>query len=182
MALSPLCSDFDNTVYTQYFSNLELSKNEDPAYGWTLLTASMLTYLDNWRVKYGQPMTINSAYRNPYHNFHLSQGRQGAYNSRHMFGDAVDIANPTRDLGGRDALIRALAPKGDPTFRDYLEPISGPCGMGCVHADWRNHLQTYAHTLIADINFQLNAVFGFLNRIVESPTASTGAKFWEVRK
>jgi hypothetical protein len=30
--------------------------------------------------------------------------------------------------------------------RDYLEPVSGPCQLNCVHADWRNHdVGVYAH-------------------------------------
>ena len=111
VALSPQCSDFDNTAYTSYFSNLELSKNEDPPYGWALLTVELLNDIDKWRFNYDQPMTVNSAYRNPYHNFNLPQGRQGAANSRHMFGDAIDIANPTRDMAGRNALLDALPPK-----------------------------------------------------------------------
>jgi len=26
---------------------------------------------------------------------------------------------------------------------DYIEPRDGPCGLGCVHADWRTHSGGY---------------------------------------
>ncbi len=119
----------------------KLTANESPAYGWSLLTAEMLADIDTWRYNYG-PMTANSVFRNPSHNALIG----GATNSRHMHGDAIDIANPTVDQNGRNALIASL-PTGS-SYPDYIEPTTLACHLNCVHADWRNHSQTYAHTYL----------------------------------
>jgi len=105
----------------------------------------MLSDIDLWRYNYGA-MTANSAYRNPAHNAAIN----GTHNSRHMHGDAIDVANPTRNQTGRAALIAALP--GGSSYPDYIEPTQLACGLACVHADWRNHSQTYAHTYIAQLN------------------------------
>jgi hypothetical protein len=92
--------------------------------------------LAQWSVESGNlPMNVNSAYRNPSRNNRVG----GAKGSRHMYGDAVDIKNETRSIdeynARRDAAKNAKA--------NYIEPWDGPCGNGCVHADWRNYSGGY---------------------------------------
>jgi hypothetical protein len=140
VALTPQCSDLNNDASATYFTNAELTTSESPAYGWSLLTQVLLQQSDAWRTNYGA-MTADSVYRNPAHNSAIN----GASNSQHMFGDAIDISNPTSDRPGRALLISAL-PTGT-SAPDYIEPTSGKCALNCVHADWRNHSQAYAHGL-----------------------------------
>ena len=107
-----------------------------------MTTASTSGYgLDDWRVQYGGPRTMNSAYRNPARNARVG----GASQSRHMYGDAGDLNNNSYSSGNCGAgsacqnewnamINAAIAAK-----RDYTEPSSGPCGYAYAHADWRNH-------------------------------------------
>ena len=71
------------------------------------------------------PLIINSGYRNPAHNASIPGA---ATQSRHMFGDAADIAS---NAGTWQALRAAGKSCGA-----CVEPlrVSGP---GHVHVDWR---------------------------------------------
>lgn len=115
--------------------------NETPAYGWSLLVDEMLSAMDTG-VRYGA-MTLTSAYRNPAHNEAIG----GVHNSQHTHEDAADIRNPTGDTAGRNEILAAAPPSPDKP--DYIEPTTQKCGLACVHGDWRNHSQVYAHTYIA---------------------------------
>lgn len=135
--LWPTCTNFNTSAHSTYFSNAQLTVNESPAYGWSLLVQEMLRCIDLWRASYG-PITINSAYRNPAHNAAIG----GAANSRHMHGDAVDFNNPTKDTNGRNKILGSTTDY--PDNPDYIEPTYGPCKLNCVHVDWRLHAQIYA--------------------------------------
>jgi hypothetical protein len=89
--------------------------------------------LSKWREEIGIPRIINSAYRNPARNAGLFPA--GAPQSRHMHGNAVDLRNVTRTTAEYDMMAKAAAAAN----AGFIEPLSGPCGLGCVHADWRNY-------------------------------------------
>jgi hypothetical protein len=72
--------------------------------------------------------TINSAYRDPERNRNVA----GASRSRHMFGDAIDLKNLSRTADEHDDLKLFAQRAGARTPED----LNGPCGYGCVHADW----------------------------------------------
>lgn len=52
-----------------------------------------------------------------------------------MHGNAVDLRNVTRTTAEYDMMAKAAAAAN----AGFIEPLSGPCGLGCVHADWRNY-------------------------------------------
>src|SRR6266850_619579 len=140
VALSPSCYDFTQTRHSAYFQLSELNSGD---YTWALVrdpfvAAATSGYgLDKWREEDGASRIVNSAYRNPVRNFSLQP--PGAVNSRHMFGDAADLRNETRTEDEWN-LMDAAALRAQP---DFVEPRDGPCGLGCVHADWRNHSGDY---------------------------------------
>lgn len=74
---------------------------------------------------------MQSAYRNPVRNFRVGGARQ----SRHMYGDAADLQNQART----QAEYNSSAQAARNALASYIEPLNGPCGFGCVHADWRNY-------------------------------------------
>jgi hypothetical protein len=137
----PTCGNFTKTAHSQYFSFAELNSGD---YAWALVKRPMTVAassgygLDAWRVAYGGPRIVNSAYRNPVHNNAVG----GVPASRHLFGDAADLRNQSYAspcgatcLAEWDRMVNtALAAN-----RDYVEPSTGPCGYACVHADWRSH-------------------------------------------
>jgi hypothetical protein len=157
----PSCSDFTSSRASSYFGFNELNKGDysvalvrDP-----LIAASTTGYgLDKWRLNYGSARILNSAFRNPVRNTNVggapgdSVPGSGHTGSRHMYGDAADMRNETAAGEGADpddpedpanaarvaewtAMITAAQNAG----ADYLEPVDGPCKLGCAHADWRSH-------------------------------------------
>jgi hypothetical protein len=137
--LNPQCSWFTQTAHSQYFAFAELNVNG--VYSWALIkqpltvNQTQLYGLDRWRQLIGSAQTTNSVYRSPAHN--ASAG--GAPQSRHMYGDAVDLRNVTQSQQEYDA--KALSADRNsplPNARaDYVEPTNLACGLQCVHADWR---------------------------------------------
>ncbi|HUI75386.1 MAG TPA: kelch repeat-containing protein [Candidatus Acidoferrum sp.] len=98
--------------------------------------------LEAWVSNYGQPRIINSGYRDPLQN----AAAGGVSDSRHMFGDAVDLQNetcpsskvPCTSTAGQSEwqdMVNA-ANKAD---ADFVEPLTGKCHYNCTHADWRYH-------------------------------------------
>jgi hypothetical protein len=83
-----------------------------------------------WIELIGRPRIINSAYRNPARNRSVG----GAPGSKHLEGIAVDLRNETRTLEEWQ-MMYTLAKKAQ---AQWIEPLAGPCSIGCVHADWRN--------------------------------------------
>ena len=137
--LRPICANFTQNRHSTYFTFNELNTGN---FAWALIRDPLIidhnnnNYgLDEWRVAYGIAMTVNSAYRNPARNAAVG----GARNSRHMYGDAADI----RNVSGTINEYNNMAAAAGTANADYIEPWTGPCGNGCVHADWRNHAGGY---------------------------------------
>jgi hypothetical protein len=154
----PACSDFSQTASTQYFTHSNLTGQNGSTWGIlrpSLIAAASSGYgADAWREMYGGPRTASSGYRTPYHNRSLSGS---AFNSRHMYGDALDLYNSS--CTGYTANTCPTNVNTTPEFwdmydaagvaeADYREPLSqgNPVGTNCpcsgihhVHADWRNH-------------------------------------------
>lgn len=138
VSLSPVCDDFTQSRSSTYFSFNEIL---DGSYSWALIRDPLVTSaasgygLDKWRQEYGSALNMNSGYRSPAYN----QSIGGAGQSRHMYGDAGDI-DVVSNQEAEWILIRDAALDADP---DFVEPSTGPCGFGCVHADWRSHSGDY---------------------------------------
>ncbi|MGH9843600.1 MAG: D-Ala-D-Ala carboxypeptidase family metallohydrolase [Blastocatellia bacterium] len=114
-----------NSPYTWGLVREPLTMDKSSGYG-----------LDKWRDAYGAPRIVNSAYRSPRKNSSVGGARQ----SRHMYGDAVDLRNVT----GGDEEYNAMVTAANAARADYIEPVSGPCRKACVHADWRNTTGGYS--------------------------------------
>jgi hypothetical protein len=142
--LRPKCTDFVDSGHSNYFSFADLNvacPSQAPAkYSWALVRSPLLEGIDPWvesykaiiTSKYGRPYKpriINSAYRVPSQN----KACGGAPNSRHMYGDAADMRNITRTNDEWQAMRQAA--QGNAS---WIEPLSGPCRLACVHADWRD--------------------------------------------
>jgi hypothetical protein len=132
----PNCGSFTNSAASEFFSFSELTVNSG-ASSWAIIRPPLTVAkssgygLDRWRQLIGTPQHANSVYRTPAHNWAIG----GASQSRHMYGDAVDLANQTNTSAEYWAK-RANAIEAE---ADYVEEIDGPCMLSCVHADWRFH-------------------------------------------
>jgi hypothetical protein len=120
--LYPRCADFTQTAHSQNFTFAQLNSGD---YTWAIIRDSLLTGLECVRTANGNVnLTINSGYRNPAHNAQVG----GESQSRHMFGDAADIASnsqtwdPLHDAGK--------------SCNACVEPRSATF-PGHVHVDWR---------------------------------------------
>lgn len=135
----PNCGYFQTNLHTIYFDWSDLAP-ETSTYGIYLLpiwvdtsemSPGVRVGLDAWRMTYGAARNLNSVYRQPHRNYDMVP--RGAKGSSHMRGVAVDMRNETHTLAEYDAMHSAAL-----TVRaSYIEPTSGPCGLGCTHADWR---------------------------------------------
>jgi hypothetical protein len=132
--LAPTCSSFTQSARSANFSFAEL--NVGSPYSWAIIRTPLTTPassgygLERWRANAGGvPRIVNSAYRPPAHNATVS----GASQSRHMFGDAVDLRNVSRTQTEYTFMAQAAIDAG----ASYVEPIS-MSGVGHIHADWRN--------------------------------------------
>jgi hypothetical protein len=138
VAVIPPCRSFTQTAHSQYFTFSELNTSD---YAWALIRSPLTVNqssgygLDRWRVEYGGPRTINSAYRNPARNARVG----GVPNSRHVYGDAGDLRNES--YGGPNEALewQAMYDAATRAHADWKEATNGPCGLRCFHADWRNH-------------------------------------------
>jgi hypothetical protein len=145
VSLTPSCSDFNTSASSEYFQHSELVVNEP--YSWSLIRQPLTINksvgygLDRWRELSGGTHTVTSGYRGPAHN----QAKGGAPNSRHQYGDAVDLRNVTHSQQEYIDL-RNAAKDGNPNAgASWVEDTTGPCALNCVHADWRNRATVYAH-------------------------------------
>jgi len=94
--------------------------------------------LNSWQQRITQagvpgPRAIDSVYRDPIHQQVINKG---APNSRHQFGDAVDLnaqKNGQDDQATWNKMIKAARDAG----ADFVEPQNLPCHLVCAHADWR---------------------------------------------
>ena len=121
----PTCSDFTDNASTANFSFAELTVSED--YTWAILRSALLTGAQAIRTAYGQPLTVDSGYRNPAHNAAIG----GAADSQHMFGTAVDFAT-FGDLAMWNTLHADAWDAGA-----CAEP-QNESSLSHVHADWRS--------------------------------------------
>jgi hypothetical protein len=122
VSFTPTCGDFTQNAHSAPFAFAELNSGD---YTWAIIRGNLLTGLECVRTGNGnQPLTINSGYRNPAHNAAVG----GETQSRHMFGDAADIASNT---GNWDPLHDAGKSCGA-----CVEPRSATF-PGHVHVDWR---------------------------------------------
>jgi hypothetical protein len=119
----PLCAHFTKTVSSPNFAFAVLNTGD---YGWAIIKGSLLNGLEATLANYGLPMTLNSAYRNPDRNARITP--KGAAQSRHMYGDAADIASNSSNW----ATLRAAGKAAGAC----AEPLS-ISGFGHVHVDWR---------------------------------------------
>ena len=136
--LDPECYDFTNSRGSSYYGFSAINGGD---YSYALVrdplvaAASSGHGLDKWREAFGENRNISSGYRNPARNASVA----GATNSRHMYGDAADLDTQTNTQTEWDDMVTA-ANASDPS---YVEPVTGPCGLGCVHIDWRSHSGDY---------------------------------------
>jgi hypothetical protein len=119
----PVCATFTNSAYTTNFTFAELNVQQE--YPWAILTSTFLTGLQNTRNVYG-PMTVNSGYREPA--FNKAMGH--VVGSRHVFGDAADIAST-------QSTWQTIANVADAQGA-CIEPTSQQNNSYAhVHMDWR---------------------------------------------
>lgn len=133
MNLNPACNDFTQSVPTQ--SHYSFAQWNSGTYSWALLkdTVTGGTYCVVFN--HGSTPGFNSGYRNPAHNAIVS----GAQNSRHVYGDAVDLDTPTAPNNSLYDSLRFIAK-------------SGACEVSCVeprsmspshfHSDYRGACPT----------------------------------------
>ena len=118
----PSCASFTRTKRSAHFSFAELNRGD---FAWAILTDRLLNGLENVRRRNGnRPLSLTSAYRNPSRNRRVG----GASQSRHMYGDAADIAS-------NRTTFPALARHGKASG-GCIEPVS-LSGTGHVHVDYR---------------------------------------------
>ncbi len=131
--LTPTCDNFTESASGEYFSFNELNIGAGNDSDWALIQEPLLVPptagwgLEYWRYLWGQPMTVSSGYRRPEHNLDVG----GVAESRHMFGDAADIAST--EATWQD-LVNLTGPTG--ANASYTEPVQYST-YGHVHADWR---------------------------------------------
>ncbi|MGE0129646.1 MAG: D-Ala-D-Ala carboxypeptidase family metallohydrolase [Blastocatellales bacterium] len=122
VAFLPVCEDFTQDAHSAHFAFNELNSGD---YNWAIIRNVLLTGLENTRTNYFDlPLIINSGYRNPARNSVAG----GAINSRHVYGDAADIASNQSDWQGKSTAARLAGA--------CIEPVE-QSGFGHVHADWR---------------------------------------------
>jgi Peptidase M15 len=118
----PSCGDFTRESHSAHFTFAELNSGD---FSWAILRAELLAGIEQTRQSYGDPLNVNSGYRNPAH----QQSVNGAViDSRHVHGDAVDFASVESTWKRvRDAGKQAGA---------CAEPLV-LSGSAHVHLDWR---------------------------------------------
>lgn len=122
------------TQLTKHFSTVEM---DCPHCGKCNMQPEFMAKLEQLRVAYGKPITINSGYRCPEHNKAVG----GAPNSFHMQGRAADIAVPNK--AERYKLVKIAMQLG----------FSG-IEISSVHLHVDNRDQADAVMIILDSNWQ----------------------------
>lgn len=117
----PTCDHFTADRSSPNFTFAEMNSGD---HRWAWIEADLLDGLENTRRRYGAPMTITSGYRCPERNEMVG----GVRNSRHQFGDTVDVSAETREEQ-RD-LIRAATRSGARKVLGY------PRYRRHVHLEW----------------------------------------------
>jgi hypothetical protein len=120
-------------LFTQNYPNFNVSS---PSL-WALVRSPVIAGFNLWQQGVGSSLTITSAYRTPGYN----EFRGYARGSRHVFGDAIDVANPSNQYS--DWLLRyeKAQAAGANWLEDRHSVYRCHCNStecDCVHADWRN--------------------------------------------
>jgi len=115
---------------------------------WELVRAPAFGGFPAWQSNYGASLTITSSYRSPEYNASLPV--PGAKGSRHVFGDAIDVANPPETLANWLLIYNAGQVAGANWFEDKSSMYQCRCTTNqpinkcnCVHADWRDTAGSY---------------------------------------
>ena len=160
----PQCAWFSQTAQSFYYNSAQLGNFGKQPYAWALVKNPLTVDkssgygLDYWTFllwQYGwapgttEAQIIDSTYRDPVYNLNFSKHTD----SRHQFGDAVDVKNVSGSQGEHDAKACLASKAGayqfggvvqgtcsNPYDADayYVEPLNEACKSNCVHADWRN--------------------------------------------
>lgn len=85
--------------------------------------------IDAVRDAYGEPLTLNSTYRDPQHNHDVGST---ALNSQHMHGTAADIHTPPATW--QAVHDSATHVPGATVLNGTQDPS---CASKCLHVDWR---------------------------------------------
>jgi hypothetical protein len=119
----PECSNFSRTAHSQHFSFKELNTGD---FAWAILQDDLLIGIETTRTNYdGGGLTINSGYRNPFHNAKITGS---ATDSRHLHGDAVDFRSEQANWDSIREAGKKAAACSEPQMLS---------GWGHVHLDWR---------------------------------------------
>ena len=118
---TPDCSDFTQSESSTHFSFSDLNSG---TYSWAVIDNDLEDGVDDVYDDYGS-IDINSGYRSPIKNNQVG----GATNSRHVYGDAVDIDSDSSTWD--DIAASAYSAAGG-----CIEP-KADSGTGHVHSDWR---------------------------------------------
>jgi peptidase M15-like protein len=122
--LVPQCSDFTRDAHSEHFSFKELNGGD---FNWAILRPSLLKGIEETRANFGESLTVNSGYRNPFHNDTLRS--QGSWpDSPHVHGNAADFQSSE---GSWEKLKTAGKQAGACTEPESMS------GSGHVHVDWR---------------------------------------------
>jgi Peptidase M15 len=136
----PQCNYFTQHGSSFYFSfaqyNYPGPVTKIPLYPYAILTLQLFSFADAFQSR--TAFSINSGYRCPSQNANLTPVA-GAKTSQHMFGTAIDAGNPSHSSATWNLMYDAAFAAG----ADWSEPQSGPCKLGCVHGDVRDHPHTY---------------------------------------
>jgi uncharacterized repeat protein (TIGR03803 family) len=144
----PSCADFTQSAHSVYYSFNNLNVSDNGIYSWALIRYPLVAPsstgfgLDKWvelippEYKPDVVPKINSGYRSPAKNKSVG----GTPGSRHMFGDAIDLQN----ISGTIAEYKALANAAKMADKSFIEPLTGPCQLACVHTDWRDKPGSYS--------------------------------------
>lgn len=151
---TPTCFDLTKSAGSQYFSFAEINvpspSQGSPEFSWALVKKPLVVSaaagygLDYWRQILGVSRIINSGFRDPAQNKRAG----GVESSRHQFGDAVDLRNQSGSVQEWQLMFDTAGSRilNTGARADFREPQSGPCKLGCMHADWRYHDRgQYAH-------------------------------------
>ncbi|MEW6104635.1 MAG: D-Ala-D-Ala carboxypeptidase family metallohydrolase, partial [bacterium] len=139
-ARRPARNEFVNGGGSPNFSFNELNSSINPTtgnrYSWAVLRPILYTGLEATRANYGYPMIVNSGYRNPIRQLQVNPT---APESRHIYGDAADIA--VVDINNNGIIEPdewdELADAATAANADYIEPRQQTGAW--VHMDWRFH-------------------------------------------
>jgi hypothetical protein len=192
VSLHPQCNWFTQNAQSAYFTfdqiNHPCPSHPMPEFSWALVKQSLVAAsssghgLDRWQDEYRKltgnltdQRVINSGYRDPVQNAACGST---APNSRHQYGDAVDLMNVSRT--GREWKNIYVAAKRAGTYLP-TDPTCNlkPRWIGCVHGDYRNHASSYAPVSVIPSGSQ--------DRRLSTIAASTfvrevGSQSWEIRQ